>query len=171
MTTHTLCHNKPQYLWCHIHFRQDNTAPVSDIAPPVSMSSHRLHWHLNNFCLTSHKICVTSYELYITSHLIYNIIPNPYVITLLYLKHHSLYIWNLIQYHGSIYTQNVTSQALSLSSHPLYQTSHQLYLTPHKLCTDITPTFVWHHTHYICDIISTIYNHISIAYVITLLYL
>ena len=51
---HRLYHTKPQYLWWHIHFRQDNTAPVSDIAPTVSMSSHRLHWHLTHFCMTSH---------------------------------------------------------------------------------------------------------------------
>ena len=54
MTTHPLYHTKPQYLWCHIHFRHDNTAPVSDIAPTVSMSSHHLHWHLTHFCMTSH---------------------------------------------------------------------------------------------------------------------
>ena len=46
MTTHTLYHTKTQYLWCHFPFRQDNTAPVSDITP---------------------TFCVTSYELYITS--------------------------------------------------------------------------------------------------------
>ena len=35
--THPLYHTKPQYLWCHIHFRQDNTAPVSDITATVSV--------------------------------------------------------------------------------------------------------------------------------------
>ena len=54
MTTHPLYHNKLQYLWSHSHFGQDNTAPVSDIAPTVSMSSHRLHWYLTHFCMTSH---------------------------------------------------------------------------------------------------------------------
>ena len=54
MTMHTLYHTKPQYLRCHIHFRQNNTAPVSDIAPTVSMSSQRLHWNLTHFCMTSH---------------------------------------------------------------------------------------------------------------------
>ena len=28
MTTHTLYHTKPQYLWYHIHLRLDNTAPI-----------------------------------------------------------------------------------------------------------------------------------------------
>ena len=54
MTSHPLYHTKPQYLWCHTHFRHDNTAPVSDIAPTLSVSSHRLHWHLTHFCMTSH---------------------------------------------------------------------------------------------------------------------
>ena len=40
-----------------------------------------------------------------------------------------------------------------MTSHHLYQTSHQLYLCHHNLSTAITPTFVWHHTHYMCDII------------------
>ena len=44
MTTQPLYHTKPQYLWSHIHFSQDNTAHVSDIAPIVSMSSHHLQY-------------------------------------------------------------------------------------------------------------------------------
>ena len=58
-----------------------------------------------------------------------------------------------------------------MTSHPLYQTWHQLYLCHHNHSTDITCTFVWHHTHYMCDITCTIYNIISFAYIITLLYL
>ena len=54
MKTHPLHHTKPQYWWCHIHFRHDNTAPVSDITSTGSMSSHHLHWHLTHFCMTSH---------------------------------------------------------------------------------------------------------------------
>ena len=54
MKTHPLYHTKPQYLWCHFHYRHDNTAPVSDITPTGSMSSHHLHWHLTHFCMTSH---------------------------------------------------------------------------------------------------------------------
>ena len=54
MTTHPLYHTKPQYLGCHIHFSQDNAAPLWDITPTVSMSSHHLHWHLTHFCMTSH---------------------------------------------------------------------------------------------------------------------
>ena len=65
MTKHSLYHTKAQYLWYHIHFRQDNTAPVSDIAPTVSMSSHRLHWHLTHFCMTSHPPSVWYHMNYI----------------------------------------------------------------------------------------------------------
>ena len=98
MITHPLYHTKPQYLGCHIHFSQDNAAPLWDITPTVSMSSHHLHWHLTHFCMTSqHLLCDIIWT-------IYNITPNPYVITLLYLWHHSLYIWNHIQYEGDIYS-------------------------------------------------------------------
>ena len=58
-----------------------------------------------------------------------------------------------------------------MTSHPLYQTSHQLYLCHHNPSIDITLDFLWHYTHYMCDIICTIYNIISAAYVITLLHL
>ena len=35
MRSHPLFHIKSQYLWSHIHFRHDITAPVSDITPAV----------------------------------------------------------------------------------------------------------------------------------------
>ena len=47
MTSHPLYHIKPQYLWCHIHFRHD-------IACTVSLSSQPLHWYHTHFCMTSH---------------------------------------------------------------------------------------------------------------------
>ena len=65
MTIHTLYHTKPQYLWCHIHFIHDNTAPVSDITPTLSMSSHHLHWHLTYFYMTSHPPSVWQHMKYI----------------------------------------------------------------------------------------------------------
>ena len=54
MAMHPVYHPKPQYLWFPIHFRQDCTAPLSEIAPTQSMSSYHLHWHLTHFCITSH---------------------------------------------------------------------------------------------------------------------
>ena len=65
MTMHPLYHIRPQYLWCHIHLSHDNTAPVLDIVPTVSMSSDRLRWHLTHFCMTSHPPSVWSHMNYI----------------------------------------------------------------------------------------------------------
>ena len=66
MILHPFYHTKPQYLWCHIHFRHDMTHTVSDITPTVSLSSQPLHWYHTHFCMTSYPlICVTSYALYI----------------------------------------------------------------------------------------------------------
>ena len=91
---------------------------------------------------------------------------------------HSAYVWHHLHYrwyhihsitpNHSIYDVTSTS---GMTSHPLYQTSHQLYLCHHNLSTDIIATFVWHRTHYICDILCTLYNIVSTAYVITLLHL
>ena len=112
-------------------------------------------------------------------HYIYDIVPTMYDITTLCVNYTKL---------GIV----MTYFALKKMSHPLYHTklqslwlhiyfrhditppvsdTHQLYLCHHNCSTDITPAFVWHHTHYMCDIICTIYNIISTAYVITLLYL
>ena len=65
MTTHPLYHTKPQYLRCHIHFRQETTAPESDITPTLSMSSDRLSWHLTHLCMTSHPPSVWLHVNYI----------------------------------------------------------------------------------------------------------
>ena len=54
MTSRTLYYPKPQYLWCHIHFRHDITPPVSDIASTVSLISQPLHWYHTHFWMTSH---------------------------------------------------------------------------------------------------------------------
>ena len=91
---------------------------------------------------------------------------------------HSAYVWHHLHcrwYRIHSITRNhsiseVTS-ASGMKSQPLYQTLHQRYLSHHKLSTDITPSFEWHHNHILCDIICTIYNITSTAYVITLLYL
>ena len=89
---------------------------------------------------------------------------------------HSAYVWHHLCYirchiHSITPSHNLYdfTSTSGTTSHPLYQTSHQLYLSHHNLSIDITPNFVWPHTHYICDIICTIYSNISTAYVITLL--
>ena len=62
MISHPLYHTKPQYLWCHIHFRHDLTPTVSDTAPTLSFSSQRLHWYHTHFCMTW-------YQLYVWHHM------------------------------------------------------------------------------------------------------
>ena len=52
MTTHPLYHTKPQYLWCHIHFRYDITPSVSDIVPTLSFSSQPLLCYHTHFFMT-----------------------------------------------------------------------------------------------------------------------
>ena len=86
------------------------------------------------------------------------------------------YVWYHLHYrcyhihsftpNHSIYDVTTTS---GITSHPLYQASHPLYLCHHNLSTDIIPTFLWHHTHYMNDNICTLHNIISTPYVITLL--
>ena len=85
---------------------------------------------------------------------------------------HSAYVWHILhcRWHRthtitpnqSIY--NVTSTS-GMTTQPLYQISHPLYLCHHTVSTDISPTFVWHHTHLLCGIIWTIYNFTTNPYV------
>ena len=73
---------------------------------------------------------------------------------------HSAYVWHHLRYkrrhihsitaNHSVYNVTPTS---GITSHALYQTSHLLYLCYHNLSPDITATFLWHQTHYMCDII------------------
>ena len=91
---------------------------------------------------------------------------------------HSAYVWHplhcrwqcthSITPNHSIYDVTSTS---GRAAQPLYQRSHPLNLCHHTVSTDISPTFVLHHTHLLCDIIWTIYNITPNPYVITLLYI
>ena len=133
MASHPLYDPKPQYLWCHIHFRHDITPPVSDITPTVSLSSQPLHWYHTYFWMTSHP-------------------PSVW--------HHMHYLYHHIQslcHHISVL---MTSQPLNMKPHPvcratytLYMRHHSHYLCPHTHCIDnITPIhcmishspYVWH---------------------------
>ena len=141
---------------------------VSVIHPTLSMISQPLYvwYHIKYIGDILSTIFMTSYPLYMTTQHCELITP------------HSSYIWHYLCYRRrhihsitpshSLYDFTSTS---GMRSQPLYKTSHQLYLCHHNLSTDITTTFVWHYTHYICDIMSIIYNIISTAYVITLFYL
>ena len=122
--------------------------------------------HIQYICDIISTIFKTSYPLYMTTQHCVLFIP------------HSAYLWLPLHYrwyhihsitaNHSIYDVTSTS---GMTSHPLYRISHPLYFCHHTLATDIIPTLVWHHTHYMCDIICTLYNIIPTPYVITLLYL
>ena len=131
------------------------------ISQPLNVWYHiKYIWDiLSTVVMTSYKPCMTtqhcelttSYSAYVWHHL----------------RYRRLHIHSITPSH-SLYDFTSTS---GMTPQHLYQILHQLYLCHHNLSTDITPTFVWHHTHYICDIIHTIYNIISTIYVIILLYL
>ena len=137
MTSHTLYHTKPEYLWCHIHFRHDIRPPVSNIAPTVFLSTQPLPWYHTHFWMTSHPASVWHHMHYIEHHI-------------QSLCHHS--------------TVHMTSKHLYMKPHPecretytLYMRHHSHYLCPHTQSIDnITPTlcktshspYVWHHLPY-----------------------
>ena len=114
---------------------------------------------LSTIFMTSYPLCMTS---------------QPCVL----MTPHSAYVWHHLHYrrrhiHSITPSHNLYdfTSTSGMTSHPLYQTLHPLYLCHHNLSTDITPIFVWHQTHYMCDIICTIYIITSTLCVITLLYL
>ena len=116
-----------------------------DILPTIYMISYPL-------CMTTqHCVLLISHSAYVWCHL-----------------HYRWYHIHSISPNHSIYDVTFTS---GMTWHTLYQTLSPLFLCHNNLSTDIIPTFVWHHTHYMCDIICTLYNIISTPYVITLLYL
>ena len=143
---HCICASHQLYRWCHSHYMYDITSSIMwDILSTIFMTSYAL-------CMTTQTcVLITPHSAYVWHHL----------------RYRRRHIHSITPSH-TLYDFTSTS---GMTSHPLYQTSHQLYLCHHNLSTDITPTFVWHHTHYMCDILCTIYNIISTAYVITLLYL
>ena len=131
------------------------------------MTAQTCHWNniqymwgiLSTVFMTSYPLCMTSQSCVVTT-------PHwAYVCH--YLHYRRRHIHSITTSHN---LYDFTSNS-GMTSHPLYQTSHQMYLCHHNLSIDITPTFVWHPTHYMCDVICTIHNIISTAYVITLLYL
>ena len=137
--------SQPRYIWCHIRY-------TCDILPTIYMISYPL-------CMTTQH-CVL-------------LIPHS-----AYVWHHFHYRW----YHIHSITLNhriydVTSTSGMASNHCIRRHTHCIFvvttspLISYPLLYDIIPTFIWHHTHYICGIICTIYNMISTPYVIILLYL
>ena len=144
---------RPLYLCHHTH-------PINDITATMWMLSHPVYlWHHIPYI---YDIISTKYD-----------IKHPVLMT-----PHSAYVWHTLHcrwYHIHTITPNhsiydVTSTS-GMTSQPLYQTLHTLYLCHDNLSTEITPTFEWHHTHLLCDIIFTIYDITPNSSIITLLYL
>ena len=131
----------------------DLASTVSVITPTLSMISQPAYvlYHIQCTCDILSTIFRTSYPLCMTTQHCVLFIP------------HSAYVWHNLHYrwyhihsitpNHSIYDVTSTS---GMTLHPLYQRLHPLYLCHHNLSTDITPTFEWHHTHLLCDIICTI---------------
>ena len=132
------------YIWPHVHCICVITPTLSIISQPICVWHHNQYSFdiLSTIFMTSYRLCMTSQHC---------VLMTP----------HSAYVWHPLHYrwhHIHSITPNhricdVTSTS-GMTSHP----SHPLYLCHHNLSTDITPTLVWHHTHYMCDILCTLYN-------------
>ena len=144
MTSHTLYHTTPQYLWCHIHFRHDITHPVSDIAPTVSLWPQAPQWYHTHFWMTSHPPSVWHHMRYIEHH-IQSLCHHTTVIMTsqpLYMKLHPVC--------RSTYTLYETSEPLSVSSHPLYRKHHNqsLYAITLEMCMASFALYKSSHPHF-----------------------
>ena len=168
------------YMWHHIHNLGYHTT-LCMTSGPLYLTSLPLYLchHTHPIDDITATICMTSHPVYLWHHIhyIYDIISTKYDITTLCVDdEHSAYVshplhcgWQCthsVTPNHSIY--DVTSTSVR-TAQPLYQIWHPLYLCHCTISTDISPTFVWHQTHLLCDIIWTIYNIIPNAYVITLL--
>ena len=149
------------YIRHRVHYICVITTTLSIISQPLCVWYHiQYMWNiLSTILMTSFKLCMTTQPcVFITPH-------SAYVCH--HLSYRRRHIHSITPSHNLYDFTSISG----MTSHRLYQTSHQLHLFHHSLSTAITHTFLCHHTHYMCDIICTIYNIISTAYVITLLYL
>ena len=135
----------PPYRWYYSHYMYDLTCSVSVTSRPLYYDIIYTKYDITTLCVDDAAlgICMTSFALQMTTHPVYHTTRQ--------------YLWCHIH--------------LRHDNTAPYQTSHPLYPCHHNLPSDISPTFVWHHTHLLCDIICTIDNITPNPYVITLLYL
>ena len=157
---HFIYVSNPLYLTSRPVYMGHHTQSISDITDTIYMTSHPVYlwyhihyiydiisskYYITTLCVdvTTLGIGLTYFALQMTSHQLYH--------------NKQRNLWCHIHF-----THHIT---------PLYQTFHPLYLVHHNFSTDITPTFEWHHTHLLCDILCPIENITSNHYVITLLYL
>ena len=147
-------------MWPYVHC-------ICVITPTLSISKTPYIWyHIRYTCDILPTIYMISYPLCMTTqHCVLSIPHTAYV------WHHLHYRWYHIHSNTPKHRIYDVTSTSGMASQPQYQTSHPLCLCHHNISTDIIPNFVLHHTHYMCDIICTLYNIISAPYVITLLYL
>ena len=169
---------------------QDSTASLFDLKPPYwGHHTHYIRHRVHCICVITPALSMISQPLYVWYHIQYMwdilssifMISYPHCITSqpwVMITQHLAYVWHHLHYrrrhiHSITLSHNLYdfTSTSGMTSHPLYPTSHQLYLCDQNLSTASALNFEWHHTHYMCDVICTIYNIISTAYVITLLYL
>ena len=152
ITTSTLLMISHQlYLWnlifyiCrhHIHYVQQHIHYICTITATVPVSHTHFPWY-HTLCIydLAPTICLTSDTLYKLS--------NPQFMT-------SRHI-----------TYDITCTVF-MSSLPRYLTLHPQYLFPHNPSKyDLWQLYVWHHTHFIYDILCTIHNVTSTLWVHTI---
>ena len=138
------------YLWHHTHYVYDIstlysikhsvmttqplcnfTAPMSDITPTVSVSSHPVDQFYQSQCMydITATMCMTSYALHVTAH--------PQFRT----SHHFMYDIRS--------TLSDLISTVSLSSHPPYPwyRSHYMYDLTSIISVTSHPLYLWHNIH------------------------
>ena len=120
----------PTYRWHHSHYMEGITCSIPVITYPYVFDKISTKYDITTLCVdvTTLGICLTSFALHMTSHPLYHT-KQRYLWCHIHFTHHNI---------------------------PRYQTLHPLYLCHYNLSTDITPTFEWHHTHLLCDILGPI---------------
>ena len=159
MTSQPLCvWHRMHYVWHHIHNIGHHTTLCMTSGPlyltslPVYLC-HNIH-PIDDITATY----VWSHIQYLWHHIhyIYDIIPLSMTSQhSVLMMQHSAYVWHRLHCRWQC-THSITpnhsmydiTSTSGRTAQPLYETSHPLYLCHHTVYTDISPTFVWHNTHF-----------------------
>ena len=177
MTSHSLYHTTPQYLWCHNHFRHDITHPASDIAPTLSSSPQAPHRYHTHFWMTSQFPSVWHHMHYIEHHnqslfhhttvlmtsqpLYMKLHPVGWATYTLYMRHHNHYLCPLTHCIDNITPTLCMTWHSPCVWHRLHFTRHHIlnlwpqttvFFSSHPLCSTSCPLYLCHHLHCIDDI-------------------
>ena len=151
MTQHSayVCH--PLHCrWQHTHSITPNIS-IYDVTSTSGRTAQPLYQTSHPMYLCHHTVSTDISPTLVWGHThllcdiiwtVYNITPNRYVITLLYLWHHSLYIWNQSSMRAT-YTLNMLHHSHYLCHHTLFIDN----ITPTLFMTSHSP-YVWHRLHY-----------------------